>query len=354
VDFHQNGLRNKTEGDNKMTKLLCAGLIAAMAVSTAYAQTSEQTESSQAAETTTKLKDVRKKDKTATDGSGEDTDAVITNRMQRAATGSKSKGLSFSTSLGYNMGTVEKPFAPERPNITAGTATRTVPALGGDVGVRYRVSPTANIGFGVGIMMVSPFHEGVNSLGERTFVSDPSLSLTKVYRLGGTQNVSSLGVSAHTDDQARRIGAIASPSIGHTVLYDFGGSRMTVGLSASAWGTFFNKDPKSMEMTGRGPMAIGYNQSDYNIGVYPFMEYVINDRFNFRALLGQSIQHRRSDRAGNLNEATTFRANAMYSSMGLGISITRDIFLYPNVQFIPEDIRSDRTNVAIRADINVF
>lgn len=337
-----------------MTKLLCAGLIATMAVSTATAQTSEQTENSQAAETTTQLKEVRKKDKTAKDGSGEDTDAVITNRMQRAATGSKSKGLSFSTALGYNMGTVEKPFASRRPNITAGAAMRDVPAMDGSVGLRYRLSPTANIGFGIGVMMVSPFHEGVNSLAQRTFVSDPSVSYTKVFRLGGTQNISSVGLSVNTNDQARRVGALVTPDLSHSMLYDFGGSRMTVGLTAAVWGTFFNRDPRSIEIVESKPMAVGLNQSDYNFGIYPFMEYNINDRLNFRALIGQVVQHRRSDAAGNLTDPTTFRANTMYSSMGIGISVTRDIFLYPNVQFIPEDIRGNRTNVALSATVNVF
>jgi hypothetical protein len=41
-------------------------------------------------------------------------------------------------------------------------------------------------------------------------------------------------------------------------------------------------------------------------------------------------------------------------STGIGFSITRDIFLYPNIQFNPEDIRADRTNLGLSANINLF
>jgi hypothetical protein len=49
----------------------------------------------------------------------------------------------------------------------------------------------------------------------------------------------------------------------------------------------------------------------------------------------------------------TWIPNKVYQSAGLGISVTRDIYLYPNVQFIPEDVRSDRTNVGVSANINL-
>jgi len=52
--------------------------------------------------------------------------------------------------------------------------------------------------------------------------------------------------------------------------------------------------------------------------------------------------------------ANTWEKLKVYQSVGLGISVTRDIFLYPNIQFIPSDIRSDRTNIAMSASINIF
>jgi hypothetical protein len=39
--------------------------------------------------------------------------------------------------------------------------------------------------------------------------------------------------------------------------------------------------------------------------------------------------------------------------MGIGYSVTRDIYLYPNLQFAPEQISAQHTNVAINATINL-
>ena len=37
-----------------------------------------------------------------------------------------------------------------------------------------------------------------------------------------------------------------------------------------------------------------------------------------------------------------------------GVKVTRDIFLYPNVQFVPDQLRSKQTNVALSTNINMF
>jgi hypothetical protein len=107
---------------------------------------------------------------------------------------------------------------------------------------------------------------------------------------------------------------------------------------------------------GAGIQALFYtfnndnqNLSDSVSGLYPAAEYEINDTYNLRTVFGFQVyeQLRRQD-------DSTFNKRKVYQSVGLGISVTRDVFLYPNIQFIPSDIRSDRTNVAISANINVF
>ena len=47
-------------------------------------------------------------------------------------------------------------------------------------------------------------------------------------------------------------------------------------------------------------------------------------------------------------------ASRPYQSMGIGMAVTRDIYLYPNVQFLPLDMRSDLTNVGMSANISFF
>jgi hypothetical protein len=44
----------------------------------------------------------------------------------------------------------------------------------------------------------------------------------------------------------------------------------------------------------------------------------------------------------------------IYQSVGVGVSVTRDIFLYPNIQFLPNQIMASETNVGLTATVNVF
>lgn len=82
--------------------------------------------------------------------------------------------------------------------------------------------------------------------------------------------------------------------------------------------------------------------------LYPIVEYVINDWLNFRTVWGwQVYQQTRKD------DTWTYSKRKVYQSFGTGISLSRDIFLYPNIQFIPNDLRDDRTNIGLSAYINL-
>ena len=51
--------------------------------------------------------------------------------------------------------------------------------------------------------------------------------------------------------------------------------------------------------------------------------------------------------------ANTYNLDTIMESVGLGVSVSRDIFLYPNVQVLPEYMRVDRTNIAINTYVNL-
>jgi hypothetical protein len=44
----------------------------------------------------------------------------------------------------------------------------------------------------------------------------------------------------------------------------------------------------------------------------------------------------------------------VYQSIGVGIAVTRDIYVYPNVQLVPDHIASNFTNFAVATTINMF
>ncbi|BEV68389.1 hypothetical protein Bb109J_c1809 [Bdellovibrio bacteriovorus] len=91
----------------------------------------------------------------------------------------------------------------------------------------------------------------------------------------------------------------------------------------------------------------GDSRYDYGVGLFPFAEYAFNDDYSFRTVFGY-FQFAKYEEQGDLIQMEP------YQSMGVGISVTRDIYVYPNVQFTPKDIRADRTNVAVSANLNLF
>lgn len=301
----------------------------------AVAQTSTTTSSTAPAsgESATKLSDVTSQN---SDVKGVDTDEVITNRKLRAETGAKKK-YSFSSAVTYSGGTINNPLAEIRPNITAGIGTQDDPRLSGSVGMKYRISPLQTLSASVGVGVDKPFHGDDNkSFIERSSASNPGVSYTTMYKALGIQNVSSISASAYTTDFLRTNGYVGGFGFTQTMVYDFGGSKASVGISASVSSAFFDKDGPDLK------------QGDFGVGAYPFFEYVINDSLNFRTLVGFMADHSRAT-----GDFWTWTANKVYQSAGLGVSVTRDFYLYPNVQFIPEDIRAERTNVGITANINL-
>lgn len=313
--------------------IVAKALVVACAVLTAG--TSYAQESSQTAETSAKAEDLKGNEVEKKEGEP-DADEVITNRKLRAETGAKKK-YSFSSAISYNGGTIDNPFADVRPNITAGAGTQIMPRLSGSLGMNYRLSALQSLSASVGVGVDKPFHsDSQKSFGERTSVSNPGVGYSVMYKAAGIQNVSSVGLTAFTTDYLRTNGYVAGLDFSQTAIYDFGGSNFSVGLSLAASASAFDKDGPDLD------------QGDFAVGAYPFFEYVINDKLNFRTLVGFGADHSRYE-----GDFFTWIPNKVYQSAGLGISVTRDIYLYPNVQFIPEDVRSDRTNVGISANINL-
>jgi hypothetical protein len=275
----------------------------------------------------------------------DDADLVITNRKMRAESGSKSR-FSVASSLEYSAGTLDRPLASTRPNIRAATGTTDVARLAGTIGVKYSLNSTDALRLGIGIRWITPFEGGTPTgyNGSETDADNPVLTYQKMFRwLGGVQTVLQAGPTLYTASNLRNNGFLANWNLSLNNAYDLGKSGFTAGMLTQAGFSQFDKD----SVNGRSVLGI---QSDYYVGAYPFIEYVINDRFNIRTISGLFVYEHLRNQPSNL----TFMKNKVYQSVGLGISVSRDIFLYPNIQFIPGDVRSDNTNLALSANINVL
>lgn len=300
-------------------------------------------EANQNANTSTvKVSDVQKSEEKK-----EDIDQEITNARMRSELGSKSQW-SFKSSLGYSGGSVEKPFDSIRPNYRASASIESLTALSGNVGVNYRVSKGGNLSLGTGVVVMAPLEGDImkdfedprasrkGAKQKRSQVSNPYIDYSHGYRAMGMQMISSATYTHYTEEDATDYyNLLGNVSVSQTVLADFGDSKWQGGVSLS-----LDKDLTKGAFND-GP------RYDYGVGLFPFAEYSFNDTFSFRTVFGY-FQFASYEGVNDLIQLEP------YQSMGVGISVTRDIYLYPNVQFTPKDVRADRTNVALSANLNLF
>jgi hypothetical protein len=309
------------------------------------------------AQEATNTSNVKTSDVQPTVETQKDIDKEITNARMRATLGSKSKW-SIKTALGYSGGSVERPFDRIRPNYQAGTTTPVLTNLSGSVGIKYSLSGSESLSLGTGIVVRNPLHGDLNrgsfsdprnnKSTERFNVANPSLSYSNAYKVSGIQMVTDAGYTHSTEsDSVKNYNSIGGASISQTGIMALGNSGWEGGISISAGYSFYNGDMDA-EFAAANPNAA---QDDFSYGIYPFAEYAFNDRFSFRTVFGYFGNTHYKSKSG---DQAAVVADTPYQSMGIGMSISRDIYLYPNIQFTPLDIRADRTNVALSANINVF
>lgn len=298
-------------------------------------------ESAPAPEAGRSQKQVQSKDPSTTDQA----DQIITNRMLRASTGSLSNW-SVSTSWVYSAGSINAPFSATRPNITSASDTAALQSLSGTIGTKYRIDAQNSVSLSTGLYIPTPFHNSIDTTdpaiqnqfdnNRSTTINDPLLSFTRLYKFRGIQNIVSWDNSLLTSDFLRAAGYRFSSGLWNQMMYEVPNSKLSLGMRLSLTKYFF--DDSSPELLG--------GQANWVVGAYPALEYVLNDRFNLRTVSGIWVREFRRD-----GEASQ---RIIYQSVGLGISVARNFFLYPNVQFIPGDLRTDRTNLGVNANINLF
>ena len=259
--------------------------------------------------------------------SKEDLDNEITNARLRAQSGSKSKW-SGRLGIGYSGASLAKPFDEVRPNISYPGYTRAI-SLGLSTSLRYRLTKNTSLSAGAGMSVLSPY-----TLPEYSF-SGVGVGVGSTYKLRGFQMSSGFDVDATLNKQAREAGDLMDLGVGQTALYTLKAIPLTMGMTVYASYSFFDKE-------------FPY-QVDYGFGAYPFLEYGITNNYSLRTLVGFRYLHDRQEEG-----LDTFQEAKVYQSVGLGMVITRDIYLYPNFQYIPEDARADRTNIALSATINIM
>lgn len=327
---------------NKFTlvALIC---IAANGAGSFAQQSQQQTEG----KSSIKVEDAAGK-KNKVDG---DIDEDITNAKLRAESGSKSK-LSMSTRINYQGGSVARGFGSERPNIRGNDpSVQTRTGMGAGIDARYRWTKHDSVTLGTELSVLTPFQGDLDPSSNQLNWSDPSIGYSRVGKMGNFQTNSGVAVDIGTSKETRAVKQDGSIAASVNGLYSFQ-NGVVMGLATAV--SYFKFENNAGEPTDAGTQRQGYYGGDrrveYTLGVFPFAEYNFNDRYALRTVFGYfNWMHLYGD-----TKTSRLLQQYVYQSVGFGIAVTRDIYLYPNVQFIPDDIRSDYTNVAMAATINIF
>lgn len=269
--------------------------------------------------------------------SAEDIDKEITNARMRAESGSKNK-YSLSISLAYQGGTVGEPFGEERPEIYGDPETRSKTDISGGIDARYRITANDSITAGASLALLTPFVGDVSGEDGQFEINNPEVAYTRSFKVGETQNRLKTWYTLGTEQGWADVDLLGQLAVSHTILTTLKKMPLTMGTSLQLVRNLYANEYESGK------------RNVYSVGLYPFMEYAFNDTYSFRTVFGYFNWRLREEKEAG--KYVSFRANS-YQSMGVGISITRDIYLYPNIQFLPEEAELDKTNVGLSTTINI-
>ena len=256
------------------------------------------------------------------------------NKRMQTLEGSKSRW-SGQFQLNYSGSTLRHPFSRDAPN-----PGRLVPppvvTIGGNFSARYRVDEKMTAGLGTGITTQTPFQGP-----KKTSLSDPYLDLARSFKFGALHNRAVVQLTQYTNYQ---------------YYHDFG-YRQGLGLSNESFyeSSFGLTTGLALQLDYSRFAAGAYDKSQQTLvglGTFPYLEYAINDRLNFRTVVG--ILHYKNE---DLLGTDRFQRASVYQTFGLGIAATKSIFVYAYVRAIPYDdkpVTRDNTIAGFSTIINLF
>lgn len=277
-----------------------------------------------------------------------DIDQEITNAKLRADSGSKSK-FSMSTTANYRGGSVSRPFGAERPDLSGLPDNQVDTSLDGSMKVRFRPNKNSSLSLGVALGVKTPFQGDINESQNQLNWGDPTLGYNRTFAAIGMQNSWNVYASGGTSKESKGVDRDASFATDYTLMKKF--ERLSVGTTASVWWDVLSTEPgENSRWRQRAGMEKVDKRVMWGTTFSPTLEYQISEKFTFRALFAYfRWKHLYGD-----GENWRLLRIKEYNSVGLGISVIRDVYLYPNVQFLPRDAKMANTNVGLSATLNVF
>lgn len=336
---------------NKKVRFGVVFIILGLGVGQAFADTTGAAGTTGTTEMTTSPSDSSKPSSNSVPGS-DSVDDLITNNNLRAYSGSTSRW-SIASQFNYNGGTVSDPFSQDRPNIADQSGTTTKSDLDGSISAKFNINPTNSVLAGIGVRWIAPLTPGGpnNYPGTRFDAVNPYVTYQYIYKWLGIQSVLQASFTQWTQADMTALGYGQQFNIDQENMYEIGKTNISVGASTQIQYQLFNKSGSSGTPGADDYVAdVTTQQSQWLFTFAPELEYQLSEKVNLRTLvLLWQYEHYVSD-------ANFFNLDhdAVTQSVGVGYSVTRDIFLYPNVQFLPADFQISQTNIGLQATINLF
>jgi hypothetical protein len=241
----------------------------------------------------------------------------------------------------YNGSTISHPFSADAPN-PGGQVPAPLVVLSGTVAVRYRFDKTTTMGVGTGVTTETPFQGPKN-----TTLADPYIDVARTFYIDKVRNRVDFQVTdwtdhQHNDDFGYRLGLTFSDQI----IYPLP-SGLTLGFFLEIDYNFFSGDAKYATATAT-PGVLG-SQIQWDIVTDPFVEYRINKTFNLRTAFGIASLNKR-----NLANDFALAHPSVYETVGVGMQLLPDWFIYPYFQYFPGNISSNNTVTGFSTIVNLF
>lgn len=305
-----------------MNRFIIAAIF--LAASSAFAQTSQTAVSSQTVNESVLTDSLR--NKTFQDNSD------ITDAKLKADGGSLSR-YSLKFNLSYTGPTLADMSEKDQPN-PDGSIGSFQTAIGGSMGLRYRINSKSTVGLSTGLKAIHPFH-GM----ERFDVSNPSLTYDYSTRVWDMQMKNSPGFVLRTVPEFKNVGQYGMLLDNHSIVYDLGASGFAVGVDMAVG--YFMYEREYIKKDGKA--------ARYSFEFNPNVKYNFSDKLSVVTSSNISLWNPRgrSDQYALLNKSVNQR-------LGLGWAINRDTYLNPYFTFYPQHLAWSGVTMNVNTIFSVF
>lgn len=277
---------------------------------------------------------------------------VLENPTLKTLSGSL-KRWSFYSTFAYKGGAINDLTSAERPNIKKAQGTPSLASMSGVLGAKYRLSKYDNISLQAGMYMATPFHSShtaSSSKIQKEFdensqeldIDNPLLSYFKTYTLAELQNVSFVKYQYVTRGTERDYGYHSAAAFSQAMAYPIS-TFAYVAATATVTQYFFDKS--TTKYMGMDVSLLPYQtQREYLLSLST--EFYLQRNLSIRLISDIFSRY-------TMRKQSELEKRVLQQTIAGTYFFSRDISIAPNIRFIAEDMRADRTNIGLTLNVNI-